>query len=119
MSANDPYELLTKGRNLLEAKRSDEAVEVLQLARELEPEKGSIREALARALYDSRQTARATEEFQAAVDLNPADDYAYFGLALCKARLGNRKSAAGLLKIALAMKPNSENYRRALDRLAS
>lgn len=117
MNSFDPYHLLTEGRNLLAAKRSEEAVEVLQAARDLEPEKGSIREALARALYDSRQTARATEEFQAAVDLNPADDYAYFGLALCKARLGNRKTATGLLKIALAMRPNSENYRRALDRL--
>lgn len=100
------------------AKRSKEAVELLQAARDLEPEKGSIREALARALYDSRQIARATEEFTAAVELNPADDYAYFGLALCKARLGNRQRAAGLLKIALAMRPDSENYRRALDRLA-
>lgn len=118
MNAYNPYELLTEGRDLLEAQRSAEAVEVLQAARDLEPEKGSIREALARALYDSRQTARATQEFQAAVDLNPADDYAYFGLALCKARLGNRKQATGLLKIALAMKPDSDNYRRALERLA-
>lgn len=118
MTAPGPYELLIQGRDLLAARRSDEAVEVLQAARELEPEKGSVREALGRALYNSGDPARATKEFQAALDLNPADDYAYFGLALCTARLGNRKRAAGLLKMALAMKPDSENYRRALDRLA-
>lgn len=118
VSAPGPYELLVQGRDLLAARRSNEAVEVLQVARELEPEKGSVREALGRALYNSGDPARATKEFQAAVDLNPADDYAYFGLALCTARLGNRQRAAGLLKLALAMKPDSESYQRALDRLA-
>lgn len=119
MDSTDPYELLTKGRALLAAERSSEAVELLRAARDLEPEKGSVREALGRALYNSGDARRATEEFQAAVDLNPADDYAYFGLALCTARLGLRKRAQGLLKIALAMKPQSEDYRRALNRLAS
>lgn len=92
---------------------------LLEQARDLEPRKGSIREALGRALYNMGETERACVEFQMAMDLNPADDYAYFGLALCRARMGERGRAAGLLKIALAMRPNSPDYRRALDRLAS
>lgn len=119
MSTSEPFDLFSHGRQLLADRRHAEAIEVLEKARDLEPEKGSVREALARALYNAGNTGRAREEFQVAVDLNPADDYAYFGLALCVERLGNRQRAAGLLRIALAMRPNSENYRRALNRVAS
>ncbi|HVL51429.1 MAG TPA: tetratricopeptide repeat protein [Actinomycetota bacterium] len=119
MNAKDAYELWTRGLEHLAARRNHQAALVLQRACELEPEKGSVREALARALYNIGETQRAGEEFEAAMQLNPADHYPYFGLALCRARLGDRSRAAGLLKIAIAMKPDSQDYRRALDRLAS
>ncbi|MGQ0678526.1 MAG: tetratricopeptide repeat protein [Actinomycetota bacterium] len=118
MKRKDAYELLMGGRQMLAARHNHQAVVMLEGARDLEPEKGSVREALGRALYNIGETERACEEFQTAIELNPADDYAYFGLALCRARLGDRRRAAGLLKIALAMRPNSKDYRRALDRLA-
>jgi Flp pilus assembly protein TadD len=119
MNAKDAYELWTTGLELLADRRNHQAALVLEKACALEPEKGSVREALARALYNIGETKRAGEEFEEAIRLNPADHYPYFGLALCRARLGDRKRAAGLLKIALAMKPDSQDYRRALDRLAS
>lgn len=118
VKSKDAYELLMGGRNMLAARHNHQAVLLLEKARDLEPEKGSIREELGRALYNIGEVKRAAEEFQTAMDLNPADDYAYFGLALCTARLGEKSRAAGLLKIALAMRPNSADYRRALDRLA-
>lgn len=118
MKSRDPYELLMKGRRLLAARNNHQAVLFLEEARDLEPDKGSIREALGRALYNIGEIERACVEFQTAMDLNPADDYAYFGLALCTARLGEKGRATGLLKIALAMRPNSADYRQALDRLA-
>jgi Flp pilus assembly protein TadD len=118
MKTRNAYELLMRGREMLASRRNHEAVLLLQEACDLEPEKGSVREALGRALYSIGETERASDQFQVGVDLNPADDYAYFGLAMCRLRLGDKAGAAGLLKIALAMRPNSEDYRRALDRLA-
>jgi Flp pilus assembly protein TadD len=113
------YELLMSGREMLAARRDHQAALLLQEACELEPRKGSVREALGRALYNIGETELASDQFQVAVDLNPADDYAYFGLAMCRIRMGDKPGAAGLLKIALAMRPNSKDYRRALERLAS
>ena len=118
MNDKDAYHLLIKGKHLLESGHNHQAAIVLEQARDLEPQKGSIREALARALYNSGQTSRANEEFERAVELDPADDYAHFGLALCRARLGDRRSAIGLLKIAIAMRPELDDYRQALHRLA-
>ncbi|MFN2609328.1 MAG: tetratricopeptide repeat protein, partial [Actinomycetota bacterium] len=83
-----------------------------------EPLKSSIHEHLARALYNSGQTSKAAAEFERTIELDPADHYAHFGLALCKARLGNKVAALGLLKIAMAMRPDSDDYRSAHDRLA-
>lgn len=118
MEETDVYELLNKGRHLIARGHNHQAAIILEKACGLEPTKGSLREALARALYNSGQTKRAGEEFERAVELDPADDYAHFGLALCRAKLGDRTRAVGLLKIALAMRPESEDYRHALHRLA-
>lgn len=118
MTHKDPYDLLLKGRDLLARGHNHQAAVVLEQACCLEPQKGSIREALARALYNSGQTERAKEHFETAIELDPADDYAHFGLALCRARLGDKRGAIGLLKIAIAMRPHLDDYRMALRRLA-
>jgi tetratricopeptide (TPR) repeat protein len=118
LKPTEAYDLLTKGLELLAGRRNHQAALMLRQACELEPGKGSIREALARALYNIGDTQAAADEFEKSIELNPADHYAYFGLALCRARLGDKLRAAGLLKIALAMRPESKDYRQALDRLA-
>lgn len=118
MEQTDVYELLSKGRSLIDRGHNHQAAIILERACGLEPTKGSVREALARALYNSGQITRAGEEFERAVELDPADDYAHFGLALCRAKLGDKTRALGLLKIAIAMRPESEAYRHALHRLA-
>ncbi|MDQ4148702.1 MAG: tetratricopeptide repeat protein [Actinomycetota bacterium] len=118
MEQTEAYDLLTAGRELLASRRHHQAAKMLRRACELEPRKGSVREALARALYNIGEMRAAAVEFEKALELNPADHYAYFGLALCWAKLGDRPRAAGLLKIALVMRPQSEDYRHALERLA-
>jgi Flp pilus assembly protein TadD len=77
-------------------------------AKLLEPDKGSIRETLARALYLSGRTARARREFAKAVQIDPVNDYAHFGLALSCARTGERTRAIAHLKLAIAMRPGGE-----------
>jgi tetratricopeptide (TPR) repeat protein len=114
----DVYAMVIRGRSLLEAGHPHQAAMILERASKLEPEKTSIRETLARALYLSGRKAAAGEEFARVIELDPSNDYAYFGLGLCQAAAGNVKRAIGHLKLAVAMRPDSEDYRHALQRLA-
>ena len=91
---------------------------LLSRARLMEPDKASIREALARALYMSGRTAWARREFAKAVAIDPVNDYAHFGLALACERTGQRTRAIAHLKLAIAMRPGVTHYERALERLA-
>jgi Flp pilus assembly protein TadD len=111
------YELYSRARSFLEAGHPHQAAMLLGRAKILEPQKGSIRETLARALYLSGRTARARREFAKAVQLDPVNDYAHFGLALSCARTGQRTRAIAHLKLAIAMRPGAEEYRRALARI--
>ena len=65
----------------------------IERAKALEPEQGSIREALGRAYFSSRAFVRARAEFEAAVELHPTDGYAHYGLARSLDRLGERRLA--------------------------
>jgi Flp pilus assembly protein TadD len=91
---------------------------LLSQAKLVEPDKGSIRETLGRALYLAGRNARARREFAKAVQLDPVNDYAHFGLALSCARSGQRTRAIAHLKLAIAMRPSAEEYREALARIA-
>lgn len=117
METVDAYTLLLKGKRFLEEGHPHQAAVVLERATVAEPRKASIREALARALYNSGQTARAQEEFSIAVELDPSNDYAYFGLGMCYAKTGDVSAARGQLKIAVAMRPDITYYREALNKL--
>lgn len=90
---------------------------VLEKAAEAEPQKASIRETLARAYYNSGQWRLAREQFELVIDLNPANAYGHFGLAMSLARTGERTTAMGHLKMAITMQPESAVYREALERL--
>jgi Flp pilus assembly protein TadD len=94
------------------------AAMLLSRAKLLEPEKGSIREALGRALYMAGRSARARREFAKAVALNPSDDYAHFALALACERTGQLQRAIGHAKLANALRPGNRDYERILARLA-
>lgn len=112
------YELFSRGSALLADGHPHQAAVLLARAKLLEPEKASIREALGRALYMAGRALRARREFAKAVQIDPASDYAHFGLALACERTGERSRAIGHLKLAIAMRPGVEHYQRALDRLA-
>ncbi len=112
------YELFSRGVWFLREGHPHQAAMLLARAKQLEPEKASIREALGRALYMSGRTARARREFAKAVQLDPASDYAHFALALACERTGERERAIGHLKLAIAMRPGMPDYERALERLA-
>ena len=115
-SGENAYELFKKGSELLEQGDFMAASVPLERARSLEPDKGSIREALARAYYRSRRIDAARAEFEKVLELDPVNDYAHFGLGMCLLRSGDRAGARGHLKMATIMRPDEEAYQDALRR---
>jgi Flp pilus assembly protein TadD len=107
------YAAFTEGAALLASSNPHAAAVALERARDLEPEKGSVREALGRAYFRCGRFPAARREFARAVELEPANDYAHFGLGLTLSRVGDRARARGHLKLAVAMRPLDE-YREAL-----
>jgi tetratricopeptide (TPR) repeat protein len=89
----------------------------LERARDAAPRHGSVREALGRAYYGAGRPAAAGAEFAEAIEIDPTNDYAHFGLALCLARGGERTRALGHLRLAIAMRPGNPAYRQALSRV--
>ena len=116
--SSSAYDLLMRARELLRGGHPHQAAMLLDRAKLLEPEKASIREDLARALYLAGQNARARREFAKAIQIDPVNDYAHFGLALSCAKTGQITRAIAHLKLAIAMRPADE-YREALRQLSS
>jgi Flp pilus assembly protein TadD len=112
------YDLLERAKEFLRQGHPHQAAMLLAEAKLIEPDKASIRETLARALYLSGRAARARREFAKAVQIDPVNDYAHYGLALSCARTGERTRAIAHLKLAIAMRPGNETYQQALARIA-
>jgi tetratricopeptide (TPR) repeat protein len=113
----EAYNAFSEGMRLLGDGNVHAAVIALEHARELEPAKGSVREALARAYFRTGRFAAAEEEFNATLDIEPVNDYAQFGVGLCRLRAGDRARARGHLRLATVMRPDNADYRAALDKV--
>ena len=111
------YELFQRGSRLLGDGHPGAAAVLLERAAHLEPGKESILEALGRAYYSQGKPALAAERFRAIVERDPVAHYAHFGLGLSASRLGDVEAARRHLKLAVALNPDNEDYRRALARL--
>jgi len=112
------YAAFQEGTRLLRSRNAHAAVVALERARRLEPDKGSVREALARAYFESGRLDAAEAEFRAALALDPVNDYAHFGLGVCRLRAGDRAGARGHLRQATVMAPANPDYRAALAEAA-
>lgn len=115
MQEYEAFRAFQEGSHLLSTDNPHAAALVLERARDLEPTQGSVREALARAYFATGRIGDAEAEFHAAAAIDPVNDYAHYGLGLCRLRAGDRTGARGHLRLAVAMRPEPE-YRRALDR---
>lgn len=111
------YELFQRGSQLLAEHHPGAAAVLLERCLAMEPGKASILEALARAYFDQGAHAKAAEQFQAIIDADPLAHYAYFGLGLSRVRLGDTVAGRRHLRMAVFIKPENEDYRRALRRL--
>lgn len=113
------YELFQRGSRLLAEHHPGAAAIVLERACSLEPGKASILEALGRAYFDQGAHALAADRFREVVERDPLAHYCHFGLGLAYGRLGDRVAARRHLKMAVFLKPEIDDYRRALRRLGS
>ncbi|GGO22908.1 tetratricopeptide repeat protein [Microbispora bryophytorum] len=123
--SNDPggtpsggvYEWFKRGTKLLEEGSPAAAAAILEHAVQAEPDSPSIREALARAQFNSKRYDEAAGSFRWIVDANPAEDYAYFGLGLSLWRSGDIEGAQEPLAVAVAMRPDLRHYVSALKQV--
>jgi Flp pilus assembly protein TadD len=116
MDRDDVYELYQRGIELLEAGHNHQATVPLSRARDLAPDKTSIREALGRALFRSQRYELAMAEFQAVVDHAPTNDFALFCLGRSLQLLGRHAEARRPLALAACMQPGRHDYRLYRDR---
>ena len=111
------YGLFQRAGALLKRRHHAQAAVLLERADRLEPGKGSIVEALARAYYNSGQHDRAEGTFRQLLELDPSTPYGHFGLGQALKQLGRREEARLHLRLAVALAPESALYRNALTRL--
>lgn len=108
------YDWYVRGIELLQRGDAAAAAQLLARAAAAEPDSRNVREALARALFDSRRYSEAAQNFGRIVAESPTDDYARYGLGLSLTRLGDFHGAIEHLALAVAMRPEVKHYANAL-----
>ena len=111
------YALLQRGQALIRSRHHAQAAIVLERAALAEPGKGSILEPLGRAYHHSGQFDRARETFEELLEVDPSAHWAHFALAMTLRKLDRAPEARTHLRLAVALCPTAELYRRALARL--
>jgi Flp pilus assembly protein TadD len=110
------YDLYRRGMALLEAGDHHAAAVALARARDLAPEKTSIREGLGRAFFHTARYEEARAEFEAVVEHAPTNDYALFCLGRSLMQLGLPGEARRPLAQAASLRPDRRDYRIYRDR---
>ena len=106
----DTYELFQEGKARLSQGMAAQATVPLEKAKQREPHKASIREALGIAYFRAHNYDAAAAEFRAVLALAPADDYAHYALGRALEKQGRDAEANGHYKLASSLSPNSEHY---------
>ncbi|HYY32967.1 MAG TPA: tetratricopeptide repeat protein [Gaiellaceae bacterium] len=114
---SETYDLFQKGREHMAAGMNAQATVALEKAKRREPEKTSILEALGIAYFRIRRFAEAEQEFREILELRPVDHYAHFALGRCLEKQGKPEEAVGHYKMAAFFRPQSKEYRKALESL--
>ena len=107
---SDAYTYFQQGREHLKKGMAAQATVSLEKAKRLEPEKASIREALAIAYYRIKRWDAAEEEFRVMLELSPVNDYAHYWLGRCLEKQGRADEAGRHFKLARSLSPGSAQY---------
>lgn len=113
---DDVYELFCRGTSLLEQGHHHQAIVPLARARDLAPDKTSIREALGRALFHAQRYEEAASEFAAVIERAATNDFALFCLGRSLQVLGRHAEARKPLALAACLQPDRGDYRLYRDR---
>jgi tetratricopeptide (TPR) repeat protein len=74
---------------------------------------------LARAYFRTGRFSAAEQEFIATLDIEPVNDYAQYGVGLCRLKAGDRAKARGHLRLATVMRPDNADYQAALEQVVA
>jgi tetratricopeptide (TPR) repeat protein len=113
---SEAYDLFQKGLAALASGLTEEAIVPLERAKKLEPNSGSINEALGKTYFRLRFYDRALAAFQEILDKDPLEHYAHFCMGRCYERLGQPIDAQRHYKLASTLGPDIEVYRTTLAR---
>lgn len=92
------------------------AARLLEPIVEAEPQNAAVRQLLARAYFNSAQLAGAEAQLRALIDHDPSDHYAHHVLGRTLERAGRFREALPHLRLAAAMKQQTE-YTEAVTRV--
>lgn len=108
------YDWFRRADDLLD--RGDAAASLVLIDRVLleDPSSQAAREIRARALFDSGRYDEAAQAFAQCLEASPADDYAHYGAGMSLWRLQEFPEARDHLAMASVMRPDREEYARAL-----
>jgi Flp pilus assembly protein TadD len=112
------YSLYRRGIELLEDGSFEAAKAPLEEAARQAPEKSSVREALGRVYWRTRNYKGAAHEFEAVVETHPVNDFAHFCLGRALSKTGETKRARHHLALASNLRPERKDYRIYRERLA-
>ena len=112
---SEVYDYFQQGKRHLKKGMAAQATVPLEKAKRREPNKASIRESLGIAYFRIGRYDEAAVEFRAVLELSPADDYAHYALGRCLEKQGKPDEAVGHYRMASFFRPQSEDYRRALE----
>jgi len=104
------YDLFQRGRELLRKRMPAQATVALEKAKRREPQKASIREALAIAYFRLKRWEEAEAEFRALLEISPTDDYAHHWLGRCLEHQGRDREAQGHYRLASSLRPGQKRY---------
>lgn len=110
------YRLYVEGTARLDRGDPHGAVHALDAAVAQAPGHASLLEPLGRALFATSQIRRAQTAFEEALELDPSNDFAHFGLGRCFERQGRLADAAKHYRLAAAL-AHVGHYERALRRV--
>jgi Flp pilus assembly protein TadD len=113
------YRTYRRGIELLEDGDFEQAKAPLEEAARQAPEKSSVREALGRVYFRTRDYEGAAHEFEAVVETHPVNDYAHFCLGRALTKTGETKRARHHLALASNLRPDRKDYRIYRERLAA
>ena len=116
MSEITTYERYRLGQAYVADHDGLSAARVLEPAVEAEPTSAALWLLLARAYFTSARLHRAEAAFQRAIDLDPTDAHARFGLGRTLERQSRHQESLAQYRIAAALSPEPD-YLEALHRL--